>query len=113
MASLLTHPALARRDAPYPEQGRNSAADPRFTFHASRFPGSDARTPLGSRRVSARQGWAGETSDFFNGLLASGHGSHDKKRLVPRRDRVGQRSVCRFVRQILIAGEEPHERAAL
>jgi len=59
MASLLTHPTTARRDAPYPEQGRNSAADPRFTFHASRFPGSDARTPLGSRRVSARQGWAG------------------------------------------------------
>ena len=30
------------------QQGRNFAADPRFTFHASRFtvPGSDARTLL-------------------------------------------------------------------
>jgi len=89
MARLLTHPTTARRDPPYPEQGRSSAADPRLTFHASRFPGSDARTPRGSRRVSARQGWAGETSDFFNGLLTSGHGSHDKKRLGTRCDRIG------------------------
>jgi hypothetical protein len=37
MASLLTHPTTARRDAPYPKQGRSSAADPRFMFHASRF----------------------------------------------------------------------------
>jgi hypothetical protein len=45
---LLTRPTLARRDAPCPKQGRNSAADPRFTFHASLFtvPGSEARTPL-------------------------------------------------------------------
>src|SRR5713101_4754733 len=36
------------QDAPYPVQDRNSAADHRFTFHASRFPvpGSDARTKL-------------------------------------------------------------------
>jgi len=47
-ARLLTRPTLARRDAPYPRQGRNSTADPRFTFHASRFTvgESDARTPL-------------------------------------------------------------------
>jgi len=47
-ARLLTRPTLARRDAPYPMQGRSSEADPRFTFHASRFTvlGSDARTPL-------------------------------------------------------------------
>jgi hypothetical protein len=47
-ARLLTHPTLARRDAPCPKQGRNSAADPRFTFHASRFtvPGSEVRTML-------------------------------------------------------------------
>ena len=32
-------------------------------------PLSDARTPLGERRVSARQGWAGEKSDFFSILL--------------------------------------------
>ena len=55
-ASLLTRPILARRDAPSPKQGRNSAADLRFTFHASRFtvPGSDARTML---------------ADFFSILL--------------------------------------------
>ena len=32
-ARLLTRPTLARRDAPCPKQGRNSAVDPRFTFH--------------------------------------------------------------------------------
>ena len=32
-------------------------------------PLSDARTPLGERRVSARRGWAGEKSDFFSILL--------------------------------------------
>jgi hypothetical protein len=55
-ASLLTRPTLARRDAPYPKQGRSSEADPRFTFHASRFtvPGSDARAML---------------ADFFSILL--------------------------------------------
>ena len=68
---LLTRPTLAAtsparpesaktasspRDAPYPMQGRNSSADTRFTFHASRFtvPGSDARTML---------------TDFFSILL--------------------------------------------
>ena len=47
-ARLLTRPTLARRDAPWPKQGHSAAADPRFTFHASRFtvPGSDARTKL-------------------------------------------------------------------
>ena len=30
---------------------------------------NDARTPHGKRRVSARLGWAGETSDFFSILL--------------------------------------------
>ena len=32
-AGLLTRPTPARRDAPCPKQGRNSAVDPRFTFH--------------------------------------------------------------------------------
>jgi len=32
-------------------------------------PLSDARTPHGNRRVSARRGRAGEKSDFFNSLL--------------------------------------------
>ena len=47
-ARRLTRPTLASRDAPCPKQGRNSAVDPRFTFHASRFtvPGSEARTLL-------------------------------------------------------------------
>jgi hypothetical protein len=55
-ARLLTRPTSARRDAPCPKQGRNSAADPRFTFHASRFtiPESHARTLL---------------ADFFSILL--------------------------------------------
>jgi len=55
-ARLLTHPTPARQDAPFRGQGRNFAADPRFTFHASRFtaPGSDARTLL---------------ADFFSILL--------------------------------------------
>ena len=30
---------------------------------------NDARTPHGKRRVLARLGWAGETSDFFSTLL--------------------------------------------
>ena len=29
---------------------------------------SEARTPLGTRRVSASQGWAGEKGDFFSML---------------------------------------------
>ena len=36
-------------------------------------PLSEARTPHGKRRVSARRGWAGEKSDFFSIQLAS-HG---------------------------------------
>jgi hypothetical protein len=48
--------ASSPRDAPCPKQGRNFAADPRFTFHASRLtvPGIDARTLL---------------ADFFSILL--------------------------------------------
>ena len=34
-------------------------------------PLSDARTLQGKRRVSARLGWAGEKSDFFNILLGA------------------------------------------
>jgi hypothetical protein len=71
-ARLLTHPTLeaisparpesakaasSPRDAPCPRQGRSSEADPRFTFHASRFtvPESEARTKL---------------ADFFSILLS-------------------------------------------
>jgi hypothetical protein len=35
---------------------------------------NDARTMLGTRRVSARRGWAGENSDFFSVLLIKHHG---------------------------------------
>src|SRR5439155_15774865 len=45
--------------------------------------------------------------------LAAGHGAHDQKGLGAERDRVGQRGVRRLVGQILLAGEEPHERPAL
>ena len=52
----LTHPTPARQDAPFLRQGRSSSADPRFTFHTSRFtaPGSVASTRL---------------ADFFSILL--------------------------------------------
>jgi len=38
-------------------------------------PLSEARTPHGTRRVSARQGRASEKSDFFSILLANRRGS--------------------------------------
>ena len=44
--------------------------------------------------------------------LAARHGAHHAKRLGPRGDRVRQRSVRRFVREILLAGKEPHVRSA-
>jgi hypothetical protein len=69
----LSHPPTPRapRRTPFPNQGRSFTADPRFTVYASRFtsPGSDARTPPGKRRVSARRGWVGEMVGFFNSLL--------------------------------------------
>jgi hypothetical protein len=45
--------------------------------------------------------------------LAAGNGPYDDKGLCPRRDRVGQRGVRRFMGQILLAGEEAQERPAL
>jgi len=55
-ARLLTHPTLARRDAPFPQRGRSSTADPRFTFHVSPFTvlERELRTML---------------ADFFNSVL--------------------------------------------
>ena len=52
----LTRPTPARQDAPFLRQGRSSSANPRFTFHTSRFtaPESVASTRL---------------ADFFNILL--------------------------------------------
>jgi hypothetical protein len=50
----------------------SKAATPRLTL-VSRFTisGSEARTPYGKRRVSARRGRAGEKSDFFSILLVN------------------------------------------
>jgi hypothetical protein len=48
-----------------------------------------------------------------DGPLAAGHGPNDQKRLGPRRDRVGQRGIWRFVGQILLTREEPYEGPAL
>src|SRR5262245_20664306 len=45
-------------------------------------------------------------------LLAAGHGADDQKWLGSRCDRVGQRGVRRLMGEILLAREEPHERAA-
>ncbi|MGH7218745.1 MAG: hypothetical protein ACREI1_00255, partial [Nitrospiraceae bacterium] len=59
-ARLLTRPTPARQDAPFRGQGHNFAADPRFTFHASRFtvPGAMRERRMGkdaSRRAGV--GW--------------------------------------------------------
>src|SRR5947209_11628322 len=45
--------------------------------------------------------------------LAAGNGPDDDKRLLPRRDRVGQWGVRRLMGQVLLAGEEAQERTAL
>src|SRR6266849_2790050 len=50
---------------------------------------------------------------FLPLALAAGHRTHNQKRLRANRDRVGQRGIRRFVGQIPLAGEDPHERAAL
>ena len=95
-ARLLTHPTLARQDAPCPKQGRSERrgeeVPPALCVAVRRYNGSwradkplqysdienlnwyveplsDARTPDGNRRVSARWGWAGKKSDFFSILL--------------------------------------------
>jgi len=50
---------------------------------------------------------------FWARRLAAGNGSDDDNRLFPGCDRIGQRSVWRFVGQILLAGEEAQERPAV
>ena len=45
--------------------------------------------------------------------LPSRNGPDNDKRLLPRRDRVGQWGIRRVVGQILLAGEETQERPAL
>jgi hypothetical protein len=54
--NFLTRPTPSCRNSSFPEWGYVEGL-------------SDARTTYGKRRVSARQGWAGETSDFFSILL--------------------------------------------
>jgi hypothetical protein len=51
--------------------------------------------------------------DTIGNRSASRHGTHDQKRLGSCLDWVWQRRIRRLVRQILLAGEEPHERSAL
>ena len=61
----------ARRYQPHfvwPFACRMDLGERRISSHTSE-PLSDARTLPGERRVSARKGWAGEKSDFFNTLL--------------------------------------------
>jgi len=47
----------------------SSDSDIREALFGTLRPLSDARTPHGKRRVSARRGRAGEKSDFFSILL--------------------------------------------
>ena len=90
-ATVLTRPTPARRDAPLPSKAAVSEEARRYVPHFVRpfarrmdlgewkipssasglrktlfnvEPLSDARTPLGERRVSARRGRVGEKSDF-------------------------------------------------
>src|SRR5437588_1644584 len=49
----------------------------------------------------------------FGYSLAPGNGPDNDKRLLPRRDRIGQWGIRRLMRQILLAGEEAQERPAL
>ena len=63
--------------------------------------------------VSVNQQNVSHEFAFILAKLAAGHGPHDQKRLGAHRDRVWQRGVRQVVGQILLAGEEPHERSAL
>jgi len=45
--------------------------------------------------------------------LTPGNCSYDQERFGSGRDRIGQRGIRRFVGQVLLAGEESHEGAAL
>jgi hypothetical protein len=53
-----------------PQQGRSERrGESYFVSYVELL--SEARTPYGKRRVSARRGWAGEKSDFFSILEES------------------------------------------
>jgi hypothetical protein len=65
----------------------------RFTFHVLTFTvlASNARTPLGKRRVTARQGRAGEKGDFFS-ILNRGVNDHGRAGSISaRRPEEGRR----------------------
>ena len=66
MSTKTYHPTLARRDAPGPNQGRNSETEPRFTFHVSRF------TVLIVTLVLSGSAWAADDLSGGMGLGASG-----------------------------------------
>jgi hypothetical protein len=103
-ARLHTRPTPARRDAPIHGQGRSErrAEEVHTALRVGRSPFewilangrahivipvserlsspygkplSEARTPHGKRRVSARRGRAGEKGDFFSILLVNRRGS--------------------------------------
>src|ERR1043166_9769467 len=66
--NFLTRPTPSCRNSSFPEWGYVEGL-------------SDARTTYGKRRVSARQGWAGETSDFFSILLEKQTGRPPDRRM--------------------------------
>ncbi len=66
MSTKTYHPTLARRDAPGPNQRRNSEAEPRFTFHVSCF------TVLIVALALSGSAWAADDFSGGMGLGASG-----------------------------------------
>ena len=66
MSTMTYRPTLARQDAPGSNQRRNSKADPRFTFHVSRF------TVLIVVLALSGSAWAADDFSGGMGLGASG-----------------------------------------
>ena len=66
MSTKTYRPTLARQDAPGSNQGRNSKADPHFTFHVSRF------TVLIAALTLISPAWAADDFSGGMGLGASG-----------------------------------------
>jgi hypothetical protein len=73
-------------------QGRSSEADPRFTFHASRFTvlGSEARTQL---------------ADFFSILLDGVMGGDEEGSQVPEPLKVWPTAFFKLVGQVIQVGD--------
>jgi hypothetical protein len=68
---------------------------------------------LGRRIDGSSRGPRPTSRKIGRQALAPCHCPDDEERLGSLRDRVWQRGVRRFLGQILVAGEEPHERPAL